>query len=250
VVLDEVSPDGAGQDDGQLVFERPVAVLRPGSIDDVARTLRFARRHHVRVVGRGAGHTTFGQSQHAAGIAFDLTTLDSIGPVGPDRVTVSAGCRRNQVLPATLSEHLMPPVLPDFIGQTVGGTLSVGGVGAMSFHHGAQVAHVRSMVVVTGDGRIVEHSERHHRELFEMVLAGQGQVAVPVEATLRLVPAPTDVRVNDIVYADLDALLADIGFLIDDGRFDRMEAFVFPTGPDDWLYVLEAIGFHGPAGPP
>jgi FAD/FMN-containing dehydrogenase len=79
VVLDEVSPDGAGQDDGQLVFERPVAVLRPGSIDDVARTLRFARRHHVRVVGRGAGHTTFGQSQHAAGIAFDLTTLDSIG---------------------------------------------------------------------------------------------------------------------------------------------------------------------------
>ena len=195
-------------------------------------------------------HTTFGQSQHAAGIAFDMTTLDTIGPVVGDRITVGAGCRWNQVLPATLEEQLMPPVLPDFIGQTVGGTLSVGGIGAMSFHHGAQVDHVISMVVVTGDGRIVECSDRHHRELFEMVLAGQGQVGVIAEATLRLVPAPTDVRVYDLVYADLDPLLADLGLLMDDGRFDQMEAVVFPTGPDEWVDLLEAIGFHGPAGPP
>jgi FAD/FMN-containing dehydrogenase len=250
VVVDDASLAAAGQDFGQLVFERPLAVLRPGSIDDIARMLRFARRHDIRVVGRGAGHTTFGQSQHAAGVAFDLTTLSSIGPVGPEQVTVGAGCRWNEVLPATLGKGLMPPVLPDFIGQTVGGTLSVGGIGAMSFHHGAQVDHVLSMVVVTGDGRVVECSARHHRELFEMVLAGQGQVAVIAEATLRLVPAPTDVRVYDLVYADLDALLADIAFLLDDGRFDQMEAFVIPTGPDRWLYLLEAIGYHGPAGAP
>jgi FAD/FMN-containing dehydrogenase len=250
VVLDDASRDAAGQDFGQLVFERPIAVLRPGSIDDVARMLRFARRNDIRVVGRGAGHTTFGQSQHAAGIAFDMTTLDSIGPVVGDHITVGAGCRWNEVLPATLAAQLMPPVLPDFIGQTVGGTLSVGGIGAMSFHHGAQVDHVISLVVVTGDGRIVECSDHHHRELFEMVLAGQGQVAVIAEATLRLVPAPTDVRVYDLVYGDLDSLLADLALLMDEGRFDQMESFVIPTGPDEWLYLLEAIGYHGPAGPP
>ncbi len=250
VVLDAASLDAAGQDFGQLVFERPLAVLRPGSADDIARMLRFARRHDLRVVGRGAGHTTFGQSQHAAGIAFDMTTLDSIGPVHGDRITVGAGCRWNQVLPATLDQGMMPPVLPDFIGQTVGGTLSVGGIGAMSFQHGAQVDHVLSMVVVTGDGRVVECSDRHHRELFEMVLAGQGQVGVIVEATLRLVPAPTDVRVYDLAYAGLDPLLADLALLMEDGRFDQMEAFVIPTGPDQWVYVLEAIGFHGPTGPP
>jgi cytokinin dehydrogenase len=250
VRLDDTSLAAVGQDYGQIVFERPVAVLRPGSIDDVARMLRFAARHDIRVVGRGAGHTTFGQSLHAAGISFDLTTLDTIGPVRGDVVTVGAGCRWRDVLAATLAAELMPPVMPDFIGQTVGGTLAVGGVGAMSFHHGAQIDHVESLVAVTGDGRIVECSERRHRELFEMVLAGQGQVAVVVEATLRLGPAPTDVRVYDLVYPELDALLGDMARLMDDGRFDQMEAFVIPTGPGAWLYLLEAVGYHGPGGPP
>jgi cytokinin dehydrogenase len=248
VVLDDAARDAAGQDFGQIVFERPVAVLRPGSIDDVARMLRFARRHELRVVGRGTGHTTFGQAQHAAGIAFDLTTLDAIGPVEGDRITVGAGARWHQVLAATLAAGLMPPVLPDYIGQTVGGTLAVGGIGAMSFRDGAQIDHVESLVAVTGDGRIVECSERRHRELFDVVLAGQGQVGVIVEATLRLVPAPTEVRLYDLVYTELDPMLADLRSLIEDARFNQMEAFVFPTGTDTWAYLLEAIAYHRPGG--
>ncbi len=250
LVLDDAALVAAGQDFGQIVFERPVAVLRPGSVDDISRMLRFARHHDIRVVGRGTAHTTFGQAQHPAAIAFDLTTLDSIGPIDGDRITVGAGCRWNQVLPATLAAQLMPPVLPDYIGQTVGGTLSAGGIGAMSFRDGAQIDHATSIVAVTGDGDVVECSDSRHRDLFEMLLAGQGQVGVIVEATLRLVPAPTRVRVYDLVYAELDPLLADIAALLDDARFDQMEAFVIPTGPGTWVYVLEAIGFHGPAGPP
>ena len=212
--------------------------------------LRFARRHELRVVGRGTGHTTFGQAQHAAGIAFDLTTLDAIGPVHGDRITVGAGARWRQVLKTTLAAGLMPPVLPDFIGQTVGGTLAVGGIGAMSFREGAQIDHVESLIAVTGDGRIVECSERRHRELFDVVLAGQGQVGVIVEATLRLVPAPTEVRLYDLVYTELDPMLADLRSLIEGARFDQMEAWVFPTGPDTWAYLLEAIAYHRPGGPP
>jgi cytokinin dehydrogenase len=250
VVLDDAARDAAGQDFGQIVFERPLAVLRPGSVDDVARMLRFARRHELRVVGRGTGHTTFGQSQHAAGIAFDLTTLDAIGPVEGDRVTVGAGARWYQVLQATVAARSMPPVMPDYIGQTVGGTLAVGGIGAMSFRTGAQVDHVESLVAVTGDGRVVECSEHRHRELFDVVLAGQGQVGIIVEATLRLVPAPSEVRLYDLIYADLDPMLADIEVLVGDARFDQMEAFVIPTGPTSWTYVLEAIAYHGATAPP
>ena len=54
----------------------------------------------------------------------------------------------------------MPPVLPDYIGQTVGGTLSVGGIGAMSFRAGAQIDHVVELLAVTGEGRIVRCSPR------------------------------------------------------------------------------------------
>jgi cytokinin dehydrogenase len=250
LLLDEATRRAYAQDFGQIVSEEPVAVLRPGSVRDISRMLRFAGRHDIRVVGRGAGHTVFGQSQHLAAIAVDLTSLDAIGPIIDGCITVDAGCKWNSVLPATLSEGLMPPVLPDYIGQTVGGTLSVGGIGAMSFREGAQIDHVVALRAVTGEGRIVDCSEYRHRELFEMLLAGQGQVGVIVEATLRLVPAPTNVRLYDLIYPDLTTLLGDITTLMDDERFDQMESFVIPTGPGQWLYLLEAIGFHTDAGPP
>ncbi len=250
LLLDDATRDAYAQDFGQIVHERPDAVLRPGSVHDIAKMLRFARRHGIRVVGRGAAHTTFGQSQHRASIVFDVTSLDAIGPIVDGRITVDAGCRWNAVLPQTLAEGLMPPVLPDYIGQTVGGTLSVGGIGAMSFREGAQIDHVLALRAVTGNGRVVDCSPHRNRELFEMLLAGQGQVGVIVSATLRLVPAPTTVRLYDLIYPDLAALLADLRRLMEDERFDQMEAFIIPTGPGSWLYLLETIGFHTDGGPP
>jgi len=250
LLLGEASRRAYAQDFGQIVSEKPDAILLPGSVADIARMLRFARRHGVRVVGRGTGHTTFGQSQLRAGLVFDLTPLDHIGPIVEDTITIGAGCRWNAVLPRTLADGMMPPVMPDYIGQTVGGTLSVGGIGAMSFREGAQIDHVVALRAVTGDGRIVECSSRRHGELFEMLLAGQGQVGVIVEATLRLVAAPTTVRVYDLVYPGLDSLLTDLKTLMDDERFDQMEAFIIPTEPGSWLYLLEAVGFHTDGGPP
>jgi hypothetical protein len=54
LLLDDATRDAYAQDFGQIVHERPDAVLRPGSADDIAKMLRFARRHGIRVVGRGA----------------------------------------------------------------------------------------------------------------------------------------------------------------------------------------------------
>ena len=186
------------QDFGQLVSERPAAVLRPGSVADISRMLRFAAAHDIRVVNRGKAHTTFGQSQHRAGIVFDLTTFDHLGPVGRDGSgsVPAAGGATSSSTPWPVG--LMPTVLPDFIGQTVGGTLSVGGIGAMSFRDGAQIDHVRQLTAVTGNGDIVDCSAYATPELFEMLLAGQGQVGVIVEAVLELVPAPTTVRIYDL----------------------------------------------------
>jgi cytokinin dehydrogenase len=238
------------QDYGQIISERPAAVLRPGSVKDISRMLRFAREHDIRVVNRGKAHTTFGQSQHRAGIVFDLTTFDHIGPTSGKRVRVGAGCRWTDVLERTLQNGLMPTVLPDYIGQSVGGTLSVGGIGAMSFRDGAQVDHVRRLTAVTGNGEIVGCSARENSELFEMLLAGQGQVGVIIDATLELVPAPSTVRIYDLIYPDLDTMLTDLTRLMQDRRFDQMEAFAFPTGPGAWLYLLEAVGFHTAGGAP
>jgi cytokinin dehydrogenase len=247
--FDAPTLDEYAQDFGQIISERPFAVLRPGSVRDISRMLRFAARNGIRVVNRGRAHSTYGQSQHEAAIVFDLASFDALGAVEGDRVTVGAGARWTDVLDHTTAQGLVPPVMPDYIGQTVGGTLSVGGIGAMSFRSGAQVDHVLSMKVVTGNGKIVDCSADHERELFEMLLAGQGQVGVIVEATIELVPAPTTVRLYDIVYADLASLLADMTTLMTDQRFDQMEAFVIPQPGRGPLHLLQAIASHRDRAP-
>ena len=248
--LDETTRAEYGQDFGQIVFEQPLAVLKPGSVRDISRVVWFASSNRIRIVGRGKSHTAFGQSQVQAGVAIDMSALSTIHSMAADRVVVDAGIRWHDLLKATLEQGLMPPVLPDYIGQTVGGTLSVGGIGGMTYRQGAQVDHVLKLSVVTGAGQQVHCSATHNRDLFEAVLAGQGQVAVITQATLRLVSAPSTVRLYDLFYPDLSTLIGDLKRVMDDERFDQIEGWVLPQPDGTWAYVLEAIGFHAPAGQP
>jgi FAD/FMN-containing dehydrogenase len=248
--LDEATRTEYAQDFGQIVHEQPLAVLKPGSVRDISRVIRFARRNGIRIVGRGKSHTVFGQSQVQAGVVIDMSALAAIYAITDDAITVDAGIRWHDLLKATLERGLMPPVLPDYIGQTVGGTLSVGGIGGMTYQFGAQVDHVLELKVVTGTGELVSCSARHNRDLFEAALAGQGQVAVITQAVLRLVPAPTNVRLYDLFYADLPTLIDDLNRVMDDERFDQIEGWVLPQPDGTWGYLLEAIAYHPPTSTP
>ena len=133
--------DASADDFGHLVSRQPYAVLRPGSVEDVAKMVRFVREQGLHIAGMGAvgdSHSTFGQAQVAAGVVIDMATLRSIGPVGPDGVWVEAGASWLEVLEATLPSGLSPPTLTDYLGLRVGGTLSVGGIGGQAFRHGLQ----------------------------------------------------------------------------------------------------------------
>jgi FAD/FMN-containing dehydrogenase len=80
-------------------------------------------------------------------------------------------------------------VLTDYLELSVGGTLSAGGIGGATHRHGRQVDHVRSLEVLTPDGRIVIRGPGD--ELFDRVRGGAGRPGIIPRATLPLVPAPT-----------------------------------------------------------
>jgi cytokinin dehydrogenase len=248
--LDDATRTAYAQDFGNIVHEQPLAVLKPGSADDIARMLVFARRHGIRIAGRGRGHTAFGQAQIQSGVVIDISTLQTIHRITNDRIEVDAGIRWNALLQATLARGLMPPALTDYIGQTVGGTLSVGGIGGMVHRHGAQIDNVLELAVVTGAGALVVCSPFVHRELFDAVLAGQGQVGVIVRATLRLVPAPARIRVFDLIYTHLAAMTADVRRLMQDQRFEFLEAFSIPQADGSWIYLLQAGSYYTPPSAP
>lgn len=247
--LDDATRGAYAEDFGHIIHEPPLAVLTPGSVEDVARMVRFARRHGLRVAARGQGHTTFGQSQIAAGVVIDLSPLQAIHSIRDSRVKTDAGIRWSALLQATLARGLTPPALTDYLELSVGGTLSVGGVSVTSWRAGAQVDHVDELEVVTGEGELVVCSPDRRPDLFAATLAGQGQCGIIVRATLRLIPAPSRTRVYSLAYPDLPSLTRDCRRLIRDGRFDTVQGLIVPAPAGGWAYLLEATAFFREAPP-
>ena len=190
LLFSEAALSADADDFGHIVHNDPWAVLQPGDINDIVVMLRFCNEQGILAAPRGQGHATYGQAQVSGGLVIETATLDAIR-VGADSVEVEAGARWSSVLGATLPHGLTPPVLTDYLELSVGGTLSAGGVGGASPHYGAQVDNVLELEVVTGAGQRVVCSPERAPDLFHAVLAGLGQCAVLVRATLRLVPAPS-----------------------------------------------------------
>lgn len=74
---------------------------------------------------------------------------------------------------------------------TVGGTLSVGGIGWDSLKYGFQANYIKSLKVITPNGSLLECSEAKNNNVFKYVLAGMGQLGAIEEAeyeTVKLKP--------------------------------------------------------------
>jgi cytokinin dehydrogenase len=92
LVVDPESLAEAADDFGHIIHRTPVAVLRPGSIDDIRQLVQFANRHHIQVAMRGQGHSTFGQAQTEAGVVIDSRTLHTVHGIGPQGAWWMLGC--------------------------------------------------------------------------------------------------------------------------------------------------------------
>lgn len=238
-------------DYGHIVSRTPAAVLYPGSVQDIVKMVKFARRHGIHVAMRGQGHSSFGQPQVEAGVVINSSSLDAVHAVGPDYAVVGAGVLWSTLFDVAAAHGLMPPVLTDYLGLSVGGTLSVGGIGGAVHHYGLQADNVLELEVVTGEGKYVICSSHRHRELFESVLAGLGQTALIVKAKVRLVPALSEALVFHLYYDDLGTFLEDQVSVMDSRRFSYLEGqAVARTDGPGWRYMLEAVAYHSAAAPP
>ncbi|HEX6359442.1 FAD-binding protein [Actinophytocola sp.] len=245
IVVDEKSRTEAADDYGHLVHRVPIAVLRPGSAQDIQKLVRFANRHGLTVAMRGQGHSTYGQAQ-ASGVVIDSSTLSTIHRIGNGHATVDSGVRWLDLIKATLAAGQTPPVATDYLGLSVGGTLSVGGIGGATSHHGLLVDNVLSLEVVTGTGELLRCSPAVRPDLFHAVLGGLGQFAVITRATVRLIPAPTTARVYHLTYPDLRSLTAAQRVALRDGRFSYLEGQATPGAP----FLLEGVAYHTPPAAP
>lgn len=255
VVTEESALAAVSSDFGRLKQKTPWAILRPANAQDVAAALAFARAHRIAVSTRAQAHTQTGQALNEGGILIDINSLDKILTI--DRTnrtaTVQSGVIWRDLVEHVLPMGLVPPTLTNNLGVTIGGTLSVAGLGVASFRYGAQGDNVLELEVVTGEGEIVVCSAKENTDLFDCVRSGLGQFGVITRATLRLRECKPNVRIQYLLYDDLGAFMKDAVTLMGEPRLDHIESWCVPapvgfkTLPDggkqafaQWFFPLHA----------
>ncbi len=240
----------ASTDFGHIVGSSPLGVVTARSATDVQELVRFAGPHGLPVSARGAGQALYGQGQAHGGYVVDMSALDEVRCVPKERtLTAGAGALWRDVVRAALAAGLTPPVLPDHLGGSVGGLLSTGGFGGSSHRYGLVADWVRELEVVTGTGERLVCAPDRRPELFRAVLAGLGQCALILRATLALVPAPTHVRRYRLYHDAPGTYLTDQRRLARDSRFSHVAGQARPGLCGSWRYMVEAVVPYD-GGPP
>ena len=241
--------NAAATDFGRILRKVPIGVHRPTSGADIADLLRWASGKRIKVAARGQGHSIYGRAMAEGGVIVDMSGMNAIAEIRSDRVTVGAGATWQSVLDATLPRGVTPPVLTNYLGLSIGGTLAIGGIGGSSSRYGMQTDQVLALDVVTGDGRELTCSPTANAELFDAARAGLGQCSIVTRATLHLVNAPERVQRFQLFYPDLVALMADQRRALTEERFDQLQGAILPIATGGWRYQLEGAVFHEESAP-
>jgi FAD/FMN-containing dehydrogenase len=178
---DVVARGAAGYDTARLLrstrFDaiRPLAVAYCESADDVARCIRWAERHDVRLAARSGGHSYGGYSTAAGGLVVDVSRLRSVTVAADGRTaTIGAGAQLGRVYERLWNARRV--AIPAGSCATVGiaGLALGGGHGFTSRAFGLTCDSVRALRVVTADGRVRDVSSSEHADLLWASRGGGG----------------------------------------------------------------------------
>jgi cytokinin dehydrogenase len=205
-------------------------VVQPLSAEDISAAIHIGTRYNLPVSSRSAAHSQSGQALNQGGILLDMTSLNKHFEVNEQEktCTLDSGTIWKDLVERLKPHKLIPPVLTNNLNVTIGGTLSMAGIGVASFRHGVQGDNCLGLQVVTGAGDIVECSPTENSELFYHTLSGLGQFAIISRAKLKLRSHRSHVRVFFLVYDDLKTVLQDQRKLIEEGRMDYIESWCTP----------------------
>lgn len=166
---------------------RPATVSTPATTDDVIAAVRHAADAGLRVTVEATGHGR--QGPVTGGVLLSTRRMDGVTVDPAARtVRVQAGVRWGQVVEAATPYGLAPlnGSAPGVgaVSYTLGGGLSL-----LAREFGYAADHVRSLDVVTADGRL--HHAVPGSELYWALLGGGHRLGVVTELEIGLVPVRT-----------------------------------------------------------
>ena len=195
---------------------------------------------------------------------IDTSPLSHILSVNPRTRTalVEPNVPMDRLVEATLKHKLIPPVVMEFPGITVGGGYAGTSGESSSFKHGFFDRSIKRVEMVLANGRIVECSESENADLFNGAAGTVGSLGVTTRIELQLRKAKKYVEVTyhpissvaeaiqkikevtadpDIDYVDGILFSKDKGAFMTGRMIDTQEGNApvtrFSGAKDPWFYI-------------
>ena len=198
---------------------RALAVVRPGTTDEVAAVVRACAAHRTGLVTQGGNTGLVGASVPDASGTQVLLSLGRLNrlravDVANQTITVEAG-RVLQVVQHDAAEHglLFPLSLAAEGSCTIGGNLATNAGGTQVLRYGNARALCLGLEVVTASGEVWHglaglRKDNTGYDLQGLFIGSEGTLGVITAATLALYPRPAAVATALATLASLDAAVA------------------------------------------
>ena len=169
-----------------------------------------------------------------SGKMIDTSRLNNIIRIDTESMiaVVEPNVPMDALLEETLKHGLMPLVVTEFPGITVGGALSGTAGESSSFKHGYFDETVCKFEIVLANGDLLECSESNHTELFKAVPGSLGTLGVVTLLHIRLQKTYKGVQVRYFYCHSIYQAIEKLRFFItegDDERTDFLDAIMYST---------------------
>lgn len=176
----------------------PLAVLKPGTEDEVAKLVALCAGLGVPVTARGGGTgLSAGCVPSEGGVILSLERLNKVVEVDGrnQMVTVEAGATLAALYEAVEEAQLFFPPHPGDEGATVGGAVAANAGGARAVKYGTVRQFVRGLRVVTAEGKLVSLGGKYLKSstglhLLDLMIGSEGTLGIITAVTLSLLPPP------------------------------------------------------------
>lgn len=214
---------------------RALALVKPGSSDEVAAVVRACAAAGVPMVPQGGNTSLCGAAtpdQGGRSVLVNLSRLNRIRQIDAanNAITVEAGCLLAQVQEAAAAAgRLFPLALASEGSCQIGGNLSTNAGGVQVLRYGNTRELTLGLEVVLPDGRLWNgltalRKDNTGYDLKDLFIGAEGTLGIITAAVLKLFPRPRAVVTAWLAVADGAAAIALLGRA--QARFDaRLTAF-------------------------
>ena len=195
-----------------------IALVRPGSTEEVRQVVLAAREHRVPLVTQGARTGLSGGANAVDGcLLLSTERMDRILELDVDDqvAVVQPGVVNAQLSRAVADKGLFyPPDPSSWEESTIGGNVATNAGGLCCVKYGVTADFVRGLEVVLGTGEVLRTGRRTVKgvagyDLTRLIVGSEGTLGIVTEVTLGLRPAPEPALTAAATFLDPhDALRA------------------------------------------